>query len=114
MRSSTIDAMSQDYVRTARAKGLSEGQVIRRHVLRNSLIPLTTLIGLSIPLIFTSGLLIEDVFNYQGVGLLFFDSSVSGDYPVTIGFTVFVALLVIVGNLLADVAYAVLDPRVRY
>jgi peptide/nickel transport system permease protein len=114
MRSSAIDSLSQDYVRTARAKGLSERAVLRRHIVRNSLIPMATLIGLSIPVIFTSGLLIEYVFNFQGLGLEFYQSSVVGDYPVTIGITVFIAALTVLGNLLADVAYAVLDPRVRY
>lgn len=114
MRSSAIDSLTQDYVRTARAKGLSERAVISRHVLRNSLIPMATLIGLSIPLIFTSGLLIEAVFNFPGVGYQFWQSSVGGDYPVTIGITVLIGALVVAGNLLADVAYVVLDPRVRY
>jgi peptide/nickel transport system permease protein len=114
MRSSTIDSLTQDYVRTARAKGLSEGAILRRHVVRNSLIPMATLIGLSLPVIFTSGLLIEYVVNFQGIGLEFYASSVDGDYPVTIGVTIVIGALTILGNLLADVAYAVLDPRVRY
>ncbi len=114
MRSSAIDSLTQDYIRTARAKGLSERAVLVHHVVRNSLIPMATLIGLSIPLIFTSGLLIEYVFNFQGLGLEFYASSVDGDYPVTIGITIFIAALTVVANLLADVAYAVLDPRVRY
>jgi peptide/nickel transport system permease protein len=114
MRSSSIDSLTQEYIRTARAKGLSEGAILRRHVLRNSLIPMATLIGLSLPVIFTSGLLIEAVFNFQGVGLQFFNSSVDGDYNTVFGLTVLIGAATVIGNLLADIAYAVLDPRVRY
>jgi peptide/nickel transport system permease protein len=114
MRSSAVDSLTQDYIKTARAKGLSERTILFRHVLRNSLIPMATLIGLSLPLILTSGLLIEAVFNFQGVALQFFNSSVEGDYPTVFGITILIGVVTVVGNLLADVAYALLDPRVRY
>jgi peptide/nickel transport system permease protein len=114
MRSSAIDSLTQDYIRTARAKGLSERAVLFRHVLRNSLIPMATLIGLSLPVIFTSGLLIEAVFNFNGVALQFYTSSTRGDFPTVFGLTVLIGAFTVIGNLLADIAYAVLDPRVRY
>jgi len=114
MRSSAIDSLAQDYIRTARAKGLGLFAILSRHLLRNSLIPVVTLVGISIPGILTFGLIVEQLFNFPGIGLAYFNAAVNGDYPVVFGVTVLVALATVVGNLLADVAYAVLDPRVRY
>ncbi len=114
MRSSAIDTLAQDYIRTARAKGLPERLVLWRHLLRNSLVPIATLVGLSLPLVFTAGLIIEQLFNYPGIGLQYFLAAEQTDYPVMIGITLLVGLATVVGNLLADIAYAVLDPRVRY
>jgi peptide/nickel transport system permease protein len=114
MRSAAIDSLAQDYIRTARAKGLSERLVLWRHLLRNSLVPVTTLIGLSLPAILTAGLVLEELFNFQGLGLEYFTAATSDDFPVMMGITVLVGLATVVGNLLADIAYAVLDPRVRY
>jgi peptide/nickel transport system permease protein len=114
MRSSVLDNLTEDYVRTARAKGASERRVLIRHVLRNSLIPIATLVGLSIPGILAGALITEAVFNYPGMGFLFYQSAQSQDYPVLLGFTVVVAVATVVGSLIADIAYAVLDPRVRY
>jgi len=114
MRSSVLDNLTEDYVRTARAKGASERRVLIKHVLRNSLIPIATLLGLSIPGILAGALITEAVFNYPGMGYLFFQSAQNQDYPVLLGFTVVVAVATVVGSLLADIAYAVLDPRVRY
>jgi peptide/nickel transport system permease protein len=114
MRSSVLDNLTEDYVRTARAKGASERRVLIRHVLRNSLIPIATLLGLSLPGILAGALITEAVFNYPGMGYLFFQSANSQDYPVLLGFTVVVAVATVIGSLLADIAYAVLDPRVRY
>jgi peptide/nickel transport system permease protein len=114
MRSSVLDNLTEDYVRTARAKGASERRVLLRHVLRNSLIPIATLLGLSLPAILAGALITEEVFNYPGMGYLFFQSAQNQDYPVLLGFTVVVAVATVVGSLLADIAYAVLDPRVRY
>ena len=113
MRSSMLDNLVQDYVRTARAKGVSTAGVLYGHVLRNALIPIVTLLGLSLPGIFSGALITEAIFNYPGMGLLFWDSSQTRDYPVLLGVTVVVAVATVVGNLLADVFYAVVDPRVR-
>jgi peptide/nickel transport system permease protein len=113
MRSSMLDNLVQDYVRTARAKGVSTTGVLYGHVLRNALIPIVTLLGLSLPGIFSGALITEAIFNYPGMGLLFWDSSQTRDYPVLLGVVVVVAVATVVGNLLADVFYAVVDPRVR-
>jgi peptide/nickel transport system permease protein len=113
MRSSMLDNLVLDYVRTARAKGVSAGGVLFGHVLRNALIPIVTLLGLSLPGIFSGALITEAIFNYPGMGLLFWDSSQTRDYPVLLGVTVVVAVATVVGNLLADLFYAVVDPRVR-
>ncbi len=113
MRSSMLDNLVLDYVRTARAKGVSNAGVLYRHVLRNALIPIVTLLGLSLPGIFGGALITEAIFNYPGMGFLFWDASRTRDYPVLLGITVVVALATVSGNLLADVFYAVVDPRVR-
>jgi len=114
MRSSVLDNLTEDYVRTAKAKGASNRRVLWRHVVRNSLIPIATLVGLSLPAILSGALITESVFNYPGMGLLFYQSAQKQDYPTLLGFIIVVALATIVGSLLADIAYAVLDPRVRY
>jgi peptide/nickel transport system permease protein len=114
MRSSVLDNLVQDYVRTARSKGASERRVMVRHVLRNSMASTMTLIGLSIPTILAGALITEAVFNYPGMGYLFYQAAARDDYPVLLGFTVVVAVATVIGNLLADIGYAVLDPRVRY
>jgi peptide/nickel transport system permease protein len=114
MRSAAIATLAEDYVRVARAKGLPTRLVLSRHVVRNSLISVTTLVGLSFPAVLTSGLIVEYVFNVQGVGLTYYTAAVNADYPVELGITVLVGTATVLGNLLADIAYAVLDPRVRY
>lgn len=114
MRSSAIESLAQDYIRTARAKGLGQSAILFRHLLRNSLIPVVTLVGISLPGILTFGLIVEQLFNFPGIGLAYFNAAVNGDYPVVFGVTVLVAIATVLGNLLADIAYAVLDPRVRY
>ncbi|HEY1520099.1 MAG TPA: ABC transporter permease [Solirubrobacteraceae bacterium] len=114
MRSSAIDTLAQDYIRTARAKGLPERLVLTRHLLRNSLIAVVTLVGLSIPTILTGTLIIEQVFNYPGAGLEYFNAALRNDYEVMLGITVLVGVITVLGNLLADIGYAVLDPRIRY
>jgi peptide/nickel transport system permease protein len=114
MRSSVLDNLTEDYVRTARAKGASERRVLIRHVLRNSLITIATLCGLYLPAILGGALIIEAVFNYPGMGYLFYQAAERQDYPILLGLTVVGSLAVVIGNLLADIAYAVLDPRVRY
>lgn len=114
MRSSAIDALAQDYIRTARAKGLSERLVLSRHLLRNSLIAVVTLVGLSIPLVITGTLIIEQVFNFPGAGLEYLQAATSNDYEVMLGITVLVGVVTVLGNLVADIGYAILDPRIRY
>jgi peptide/nickel transport system permease protein len=114
MRSSVMDNLVQDYVRTARAKGASERRVLWGHVFRNSLISIVTLLGLSIPSLVAGAIFIEVVFNYPGMGLAFYQAAQNVDYQTLLGFTVVGTVATIVGNLLADIGYAVLDPRVRY
>lgn len=114
MRSAAIDSLAQDYIKTARAKGLPERLVLWRHLLRNSLVPVTTLVGLSLPAILTAGLVLEELFNFQGLGLEFFTAATTDDFPTMLGITVLVGIATVLGNLLADITYAVLDPRVRY
>jgi peptide/nickel transport system permease protein len=114
MRSDVLDNMVQDYVRTARAKGASERRVLWGHIFRNSLITIVTLLGLSLPALVGGAVVVEDVFNYPGMGWLFIQAANSYDFNLLLGITVIGTILTIVGNLLADIGYAVLDPRVRY
>ena len=114
MRSATMDVLIQDYVRTARAKGVPSAQVLIRHVLRNALIPIVTLLGLSLPWILSGALIVEALFNYPGMGYLFWQALETDDFPVTLGIVLIVGVMVVLGSLIADILYAVLDPRVRY
>jgi len=114
MRSSVLDNLVQDYVRTARAKGATERRVVWRHVFRNSLISIVTLLGLSIPTMVGGAILIEVVFNYPGMGLAFYQAALNNDFEVLLGFTVLATTATVVGNLVADIGYGLLDPRVRY
>jgi peptide/nickel transport system permease protein len=114
MRSTVIDTLAQDFLRVVRAKGLPERLVLSRHVLRNSLLPIVTIVGLSLPGLVTGAIVVEEVFNYQGMGLLFFDAATHHDFPVLLGSTLIVGVATVVGNLAADIAYGILDPRVRY
>ena len=113
-RSSMLEVLSQDYIRTARAKGMSERRVVYLHGLRNALIPLVTLVGLELPGLVSGGLVVEVVFSWPGLGRLAFERALQYDYTTVMGIVFFVTLLVVAGNLLADVLYAVLDPRIRY
>jgi peptide/nickel transport system permease protein len=113
MRSSAADSLAEDYVRTARAKGADERRVLRRHVLPNALIPLVTLLGLSIPQILGGALVTESVFNIQGMGWQIWEAAQNHDFPVLLGFTLIIGIGAVLGSLLADLAYAALDPRVR-
>ncbi len=113
-RSSMLEVLRQDYVRTARAKGLTERIVISRHALRNALIPLITIVTLSIPALFGGAIITETVFNWRGMGLLFFNSLVQGDWPVALAFLMIEAALYIVASLLNDVLYTIADPRIRF
>jgi peptide/nickel transport system permease protein len=114
MRSSVLDNIVQDYVRTARAKGASERRVLWSHIFRNSLITIVTLLGLQLPVIIGGSIFIEYVFNYPGMGLLFYNAALQTDIQLLLAITVLATILTIVGNLLADIGYAMLDPRVRY
>lgn len=114
MRSSALDQLTEDYVRTARAKGVGQARILYRHILRNALIPIATLIGLALPTIFSGALVTETLFNYPGMGLLFYTAATVQDYPVLLGVTTITAFATVAGSLLADILYAVLDPRVRY
>jgi peptide/nickel transport system permease protein len=113
MRSAVLDNITQDYVRTAHSKGCSPARVLRAHVLRNALIPIATLIGLSLPALFAGALVTESIFNFPGMGLLFWQAAQTSDYPVELGVVLVTAVATVVGSLLADVSYALLDPRVR-
>jgi peptide/nickel transport system permease protein len=113
MRSTAMDSLAQDYIKAARAKGLPERLVLWRHLLRNASLPMVTLIGLSIPLLLAGNLITEQVFNFQGIGYLFFTSLSNVDYPVLLAYTLVGATLTVVGNLIADVALTVADPRIR-
>ena len=114
LRSSLLDNLAEDFVRTARAKGASNRIVLYRHVFRNALLPIITLLGLSLPGILSGALITESVFNYPGMGLLYWNSALSQDYPVLLGVTIVVALGTVVGSLIADLLYAAADPRIRY
>ncbi|MBE9605417.1 ABC transporter permease [Acetobacteraceae bacterium H6797] len=113
MRSSILEVVSQDYVRTARAKGLSNSIVLIRHVMRNALLPMITLAGLELPTLLSGALVTETVFTWPGMGRLFLDSISYRDYPVVMGLLMFTAMLVILGSLIADILYVVADPRIR-
>jgi peptide/nickel transport system permease protein len=114
MRSAVLDNVTQDYVRTARSKGCSSARVLRAHVLRNALLPIATLVGLSLPALFAGALVTESIFNFPGMGLLFWQAAQTSDYPVLLGVVLVTAVATVAGNLLADVSYVLLDPRVRY
>lgn len=114
MRSSVLENLVEDYVRTARAKGVSNLRVLFLHAVPNALLPIITLVGLSLPGILSGALVVESLFNYPGMGLMFWNAAQSEDYPVMLGTTMVVGVAVVVGSLLADVAYAVADPQVRY
>jgi peptide/nickel transport system permease protein len=113
MRNSMLEVMRQDYIRTARAKGLSEKTVIYKHALRNALMPIITILGLSLPGVIGGSAIMETVFSIPGMGLLMFQAVLSRDYNVAMGVLVPAAFLTMLGNFLADVAYAFTDPRVR-
>ena len=113
IRSKMLEVVRQDYIRTARAKGLKETTVIFKHALRNALIPIITLLGLSIPGLVEGGVIFETIFSIPGMGQLFYQSVVARDYPVVMGMTVIASILTLFGNFVADLAYALVDPKVR-
>jgi len=114
MRSSMMEAMTEDYIRTAKAKGAAPRRVLYVHALRNALIPILTLLGLSIPAIVSGALITETVFNYPGMGFLTTEAAFKTDIPVLLGTTLIATIATVAGSLLADVLYAIADPRIRY
>lgn len=114
MRASMLEVINQDYVRTARSKGLSERLVIFKHALRNALIPIITLIGFTIPGLFSGAAMTETVFSWPGMGRLVIDATFMRDYPVILGDLVLSSVTIIAGSLIADILYAVADPRIKY
>ena len=114
MRGSLIETMSEDYIRTARAKGLAERRVVLRHGVRSAINPILTILGLDIGVLLGSAVLVETVFNIPGIGRLNYDAITHSDFPIVQGTVLLAALFIIVANILVDIAYAYLDPRVRY
>ncbi len=114
MRSSMLEVLHQDYIRTARAKGLSGRVVNYKHALRNAILPIITLVALQIPQLVSGAIITEGIFSWPGMGLLAFQATVDRDYPVILAVVMLVAFLTVLFNLLADVSYAVVDPRIRY
>jgi peptide/nickel transport system permease protein len=114
MRSSMLEAIGEDYVQTARSKGLTEHVVLYRHALKNALLPIITIVGNMLPSLFGGSVVIEQVFSYPGIGKLLYDSILNKDYSVSMAVLLFLAVMVVAFNLLADLSYAVVDPRVRY
>ncbi len=112
-RSSMLEVIRQDYIRTAKAKGLQEKKVIFRHAFRNALMPIVTILGLSVPGLIGGGVIFETIFAIPGMGQLFYSSTMSRDYPTIMGILVIGAILTLFGNLIADISYAFVDPRVR-
>ncbi len=113
MRSSALDALAQDYIKAARAKGLPERLVLMRHLVRNACLPMVTLIGLSIPALLAGNLITENVFNYPGLGIMFINALQNEDYPVLLAYTLMGGVLTVIGNYVADIALTVADPRIR-
>lgn len=114
MRSAAADTLGEDYIEAARARGAGDRRVLARHVLRNSLAPIVTLLGLSIPQIIGGAVIVETLFNFRGVGYQIWQAAMNHDLPVILGFTLVAGIAAAAGSLLADVGYALLDPRVRY
>ena len=114
LRSSMLEVINQDYIRTARAKGQSERLVLYKHALKNALIPLVTMFALDFPYIFAGSLYVELLFSWPGMGRLFYDAATYRDYPILLAVLIIGAGIIIISNLLADIAYALLDPRIRY
>lgn len=114
VRSSMVDNLEENYIRTARAKGLSESRVVIKHAMRNSLFPVITLLGMSLPGLFSGGLVVESLFNYPGMGLMYWQAAQGRDYPILLAVTTIISIATVIGALLADIMYAIADPRVRY
>ena len=112
-RTAMLEVIRQDYIRTARSKGLSEKVVIYKHALRNAMIPIVTILAMQLPGLFGGAILTEQVFGWPGIGRVSIEAINGRDYPLLMGFDVLMALLTLFGNLIADIAYALVDPRIR-
>lgn len=112
-RTNTLEVLNADYIRTARAKGLSEGKVVYKHVFRNTLIPLVTQLSFTLPTLFGGAMITEEIFNLQGIGQIAYNGLIAGDVFLAMGYNMFLAVLTVIGVLLADVMYAVVDPRIK-
>lgn len=113
-RSSMLEVLSLDYMRTARAKGLLEWTVISRHAFRNALLPLVTIVSLSLPQLLGGAVIVETIFQWPGMGMLGWRATMTRDYPILMGVTLLSAIMILISNLIADIAYALVDPRIRY
>ncbi|MEM7134003.1 MAG: ABC transporter permease [Chloroflexota bacterium] len=113
-RSSMLEVIRLDYIVTARSKGLAQRTVIIRHALRNALLPVITILGLRLPSLFGGAIIIENIFNWPGMGILYLDSVTTRDYPLIMGMVLISALLIVASNLITDLTYAIIDPRIRY
>ena len=113
VRSSVLEILEKDYLRTATAKGIGRRRVIRRHAVRNALLPIITVIGMEIPMLIGGAVVVEQVFSWPGLGLLTMTAIMNRDYPVIMGVSLLSAVLVVAGNLLTDILYAVVDPTIQ-
>jgi peptide/nickel transport system permease protein len=113
MRGTVLEVMVQDYIRSARAKGCSNRRTLFRHAFRNALGPIITILGLSLPALFGGALIVESVFNYAGIGIITVTAAINLDIPIVLGITLLVAIFTLLGNLLADVALGIVNPRIR-
>jgi peptide/nickel transport system permease protein len=114
LRSGMLDVIHQDYIRTARAKGATQRRVYYQHALKNAILPVVTLFALDLPYIFAGSLYVEWMFAWPGMGRLYYQAAVDRDYPLLMAILIFGTLFVLIANILADIAYAYLDPRIRY
>lgn len=114
VRGSMLEVLQEDYIRTAREKGLKERRIVIRHGLRNALIPVVTTIGMNLPFIVGGAVVTEQIFGWPGIGTLMVQSINARDYPCIMGITVFIAIVVLIGNLITDLVYGLLDPRISY
>ena len=112
-KSTLTEVIRQDFITAARARGAGEGAVLWRHAMRNALIPMITLLGLTVPLLLSGSVIVEQIFQWDGVGLLYIDAIFTRDYPIVMGLTVATAIVTLLASVLADILYAVADPRVR-
>ena len=113
-RAAMLDVVQQDYIRTAQAKGLRERVVIGVHALRNALLPVITIVGASVPALVGGAVFLESIFSWPGMGTLYLDAIAGRDYPLIMGMTFIIATVILLANLITDVAYAFIDPRIRY